>query len=430
LNQTDYYAVLEVSEQATEEEIKRAYFRKVRDHSPEQDPKGFQLVRTAYETLSDARKRADYDATRAFGGKISKWMDEAVQAMEEEEHETAIDLLKKVVALNPHAYAAWDMLGAAYYAEEEYGDAARVFRRLATEQPEVVSHHLHLGMCLAAVDQVDEARRAFLRAHELQPYNAQPCLHLARTYQKEEQWSQAIVWLERAIGADGKEDVFDFDALVELAMTYVLMGEAKRVREVGRRAERILPTDSEARSYGALRFAAVGASLHQLKAFEEAAIFFAVASRLAPHDAELKEFARVSNLCGRCMRELRQLIEDQRILEPVKQICVYVVHARLGIEGADDFKHVAQFAALTLRAYDRNRVEESVSVLKSDYPAVYEVVADCFKEFSRTTQPPPQYRTAPTTPHGTSGSPSYGSSGSGCVLVVFALLSLIHWLTR
>ncbi len=380
MNQTDYYAVLDVSEQATADEIKRAYFRKVREHSPEEDPTGFQLVRTAYETLSDPQKRSDYDATRAFGGQIREWMDEAVEAMEDEEFDTAIDLLKRVVALNPHAYAAWDMLGSAYFAEEEYGNARRVFLKLVQEQPDVASHHLHLGACLLEEDDLAAARSALRRAHELQPYNAQPCILLSRSYRESQDWEQAIQWLERAIGADGKEDMFDFDALVELATTYVLMGEPDRVHHIGIRAEKILPADPDARRYGAHRFAAVGAMLHQARAFQAAAAFFAVASRLAPHDAQLREIAHDTDVHSRALRELDRLVGDREVVEPLKPICAYMVYGNLGLDEAKEIKPVAERAARDLSYHTPFDLQQSVRAIERKYPAVYELASEFFRE--------------------------------------------------
>ncbi len=47
----EHYEVLGLAEGAGEQEIKRAYFRLVRQHSPEKDPEGFRRIREAYEAL-------------------------------------------------------------------------------------------------------------------------------------------------------------------------------------------------------------------------------------------------------------------------------------------------------------------------------------------------------------------------------------------
>jgi curved DNA-binding protein CbpA len=58
---TDPYAVLGLSRQASMVDIKKAYFKLVREHPPERDPEGFQRLRTAYEALRTPAARAITD---------------------------------------------------------------------------------------------------------------------------------------------------------------------------------------------------------------------------------------------------------------------------------------------------------------------------------------------------------------------------------
>jgi len=54
----DPYGVLGLDRQASEAEIKRAYFQRVRQFPPEREPEKFRDIRTAYEQLRDAESRA------------------------------------------------------------------------------------------------------------------------------------------------------------------------------------------------------------------------------------------------------------------------------------------------------------------------------------------------------------------------------------
>jgi curved DNA-binding protein CbpA len=57
----DPYSVLGLKRGASHEEIRRAYFRKVREHPPETDPEAFKAIRAAYEQLRSAEQRAVTD---------------------------------------------------------------------------------------------------------------------------------------------------------------------------------------------------------------------------------------------------------------------------------------------------------------------------------------------------------------------------------
>ncbi|MCP5110315.1 MAG: J domain-containing protein [bacterium] len=49
--------ILGVPLEATAEEIRAAYLRKVREHPPDRSPGEFERIRDAYETLRDPRRR-------------------------------------------------------------------------------------------------------------------------------------------------------------------------------------------------------------------------------------------------------------------------------------------------------------------------------------------------------------------------------------
>ena len=58
------YDTLGVSENATPDEIKRAYFAAVRQHRPETFPELFQKLTESVRVLGDAQKRGEYDQKR------------------------------------------------------------------------------------------------------------------------------------------------------------------------------------------------------------------------------------------------------------------------------------------------------------------------------------------------------------------------------
>ncbi|HMV07029.1 MAG TPA: DnaJ domain-containing protein [Accumulibacter sp.] len=65
----DYYAVLGIASDAPLAEIRQAYRRSAQQYHPDRNrspeaPERFRDVQEAYETLSDVRRRHDYDENR------------------------------------------------------------------------------------------------------------------------------------------------------------------------------------------------------------------------------------------------------------------------------------------------------------------------------------------------------------------------------
>lgn len=66
----DYYKTLGISNNATEKEIKTAYYKLAKIHHPDlnkgKNSELFKEITAAYDTLSDQTKRKEYDASRSF----------------------------------------------------------------------------------------------------------------------------------------------------------------------------------------------------------------------------------------------------------------------------------------------------------------------------------------------------------------------------
>jgi molecular chaperone DnaJ len=72
----DYYEILGVSKNSSEEEIKKAFYKLAHKYHPDKaggDEKKFKEINEAYQVLSDKKKRQQYDQFSAQGGPASGW---------------------------------------------------------------------------------------------------------------------------------------------------------------------------------------------------------------------------------------------------------------------------------------------------------------------------------------------------------------------
>ncbi len=88
---TDYYAILEVSPTATQNEIKRSYRRLARKYHPDLNQqardKHFKLLNEAYKILGEPAQRATYDQQRKLAAKRRKAAQEALALRQQQEQE-------------------------------------------------------------------------------------------------------------------------------------------------------------------------------------------------------------------------------------------------------------------------------------------------------------------------------------------------------
>jgi len=97
----NYYKILGVRANATQDDIKRKYIEMVKAFPPETHPEEFQRFRRAYETLRDPVKRGEYDLLRKYGGQLERIMEDAFEFLENEQPDKAVKLIRQALGISP-----------------------------------------------------------------------------------------------------------------------------------------------------------------------------------------------------------------------------------------------------------------------------------------------------------------------------------------
>ncbi|NJM70913.1 MAG: DnaJ domain-containing protein [Scytonema sp. RU_4_4] len=304
----ELYHILELSSGASADEIKQAYFQLVRKYSPEKDPERFQQIRIAYNTLCDPIARENYDVMQKYGDQVEDLIDQAEKKMQVEEWANAIPLLKQILILAPRIDVARDLLGLCYIHTENFDFAVKIYKALTKTNPDVSLYWNNLGcayklqaQCLKDGDFhktqfYNNARDCFEQAVKLESFNSAPYLDIAETYLDQKNYSQALAWAERAIGADGKADYNDFEALFFICRIHFYSDELEKIEVIEKRILSLLPKKSDIRQYAASRFANMGIEVAKLAAnatnfhlWRAAFQFLKAARNIEPNNVGIQE---------------------------------------------------------------------------------------------------------------------------------------------
>ncbi len=196
---TDYYKALRIRRTATPDEVKAAYRHWAKQFHPDLNPSPeaqseFQKIKEAYEVLSDAKRRGDYDAALNYTELIAKQKEEAGAAQarveflrQQQEAAKAAKAAEQSQAAPKTGSASASPSGPAYKAasaynneskklldlmkQSRYKDAEDLARKLIKEDPRAAIAWAALGDIYRARGDFKSASKHYVYAAQFDPDN-------------------------------------------------------------------------------------------------------------------------------------------------------------------------------------------------------------------------------------------------------------------
>lgn len=194
LSEKDYYGILGVSDDATQDEIRDSYYTLVKDFHPdvnqsipsdirEKAQEIFTAVNSAYETLSDSEKRKSYNSEE----EITELKTQAQSIYEAEiefkrgivllvqrNYEEAASKLSEALKINPEESAYIGAYAWARYlsTEDKNGTVTDIIgdlKRAIEINPSIAENYYYLGSINKSQGDVDNAEQNYLKAIETDP---------------------------------------------------------------------------------------------------------------------------------------------------------------------------------------------------------------------------------------------------------------------
>ena len=192
----NYYELLNIERGADANIIKRAYFSMVKIHSPDKDPEGFKAIRLAYETLSNQKRRSEYDSyfvlsatiplggSAAGSGELQNKLLAAREMIRENKYKQAAEFLTDIIGTNIDSEKSAATMVSEFYTEakrllaetllhmKKSGTAKKICEELLEKNPSDAETLLLRAKIAAIMGHTEKAGTYFNDAVNASPLNA------------------------------------------------------------------------------------------------------------------------------------------------------------------------------------------------------------------------------------------------------------------
>ena len=321
----DPFALLGVSEDADAPALKRAYYKKVRQHPPEKDPELFQRIRAAYELLSDPERRRHYLAERSHSEELTELLEEAERFANENRWASASRVLERAVVLAPHREHLYAQLSFTLYRSRKIRDAHYVIDRWMKLAPDSLDPWIHRAslelMRAANAPKLGEEERAGLgRAIQdyqevlrRDPRNAQALLDLGECHRISGDRDEAMRCFASIDSIEGILRQVQCEARVRLAALFIEFGDEMKLEELAAELAQRSRGEPELAEFLAWRFFELATKDPHPKPTREVLLPLEIAERLVPPPSELRDNLQRFRQYLRITDEAEQLCANSKI---------------------------------------------------------------------------------------------------------------------
>ena len=142
------YEILGIQEDADEKKIKRAYFKLIREYSPEKNPERFQEIRAAYERLLEEKDKPKHDFQLEFPEDDSfalSMFDQIQQLLEEGDYAKALLTAQEGIKYYQEAECFLYMYARCCMLEGKNGKGVKAYEKLVERFPDKLFYKSELA---------------------------------------------------------------------------------------------------------------------------------------------------------------------------------------------------------------------------------------------------------------------------------------------
>lgn len=383
----NFYELLGVTKQANNEQIKKAFFLKIKQiGGPERNPEEYKKLREAYDTLYNPIARAEYDSMSLYGEEINSLIKSAENEFEKEcpNYDLIIRDLKKAVVLGPQISRLRNLLGDAFFEKEDYKAAYEQYNKACKLDGTNPLYWSNFGMAAEKCDLFTVAEKSYKKAIEIDPNLPSNNINLAYFYYNRNRENEAYQIIEEAINADGVVDFADFSYFYHRVIMLIIDGNMEEVSKNIDEIIRIAKNDDD-KKFAAWMFWKFALELYEDKNYALISKITNAMLRLEPDCEEYQNFHKFSNDNCNAQDDYLRLQKDGRIHDIVKEFARIYVGSLGGFIKDDDYneqiKEVSDILDDFIDVYpDGKNIIDSVKILKNEYHYLFDLNKGFFNE--------------------------------------------------
>ena len=366
----DYFKELNIQIDASDNEVKNAYFNMTKKYPPEKFPKEYRVIRDAYETLIDKSKRDAY-ILETFDIEIKNILNEGIDLAKSEKYDLAVLNFEKVLKKYPDNSKVKKDLAVCLMRGRNYKKSSKILKELVIREPNNIEYYKLLINIYGDNYDLKNLEGVLKKSLNLKNVEVDFYLKLFEIYNESElrDYTKAIKVLK-----DGLENKNINSKKYKLYLKFLDLSDRLDCKDDFNKGCEALNGIILKDNYEEVKSSILNLLDRILKEFhfKNGVRLTSTALVLIDEKKDMETLEKIMNL-RRSFLELSRLYEDKSINEDFKKIVFYNAVSKFlkdDIEFNKDFERINQNFFNNLN-FESDELVKSIGKLKNDYRNVY-----------------------------------------------------------
>ncbi|GAA0067794.1 MAG: tetratricopeptide repeat protein [Clostridium perfringens] len=366
----DYFKELNIQIDASDNEVKNAYFNMTKKYPPEKFPKEYRVIRDAYETLIDKSKRDAY-ILDTFDIEIRNILNEGIDLAKSEKYDLAVVNFEKVLQRYPDNSKVKKDLAVCLMRGRNYKKSSKILKELVIREPNNIEYYKLLINAYGENYDIKNLESVLKKSLKLKNVEVDFYLKLFEIYNESElrDYTKAIKVLK-----DGLENKNINSQKYKLYLKFLDLSDRLDCKDDFNNGCEALSEITLRDNYEEVKISILNLLDRILKEFhfKNGVRLTSTALVLIDEKKDMETLEKIMSL-RRTFLELSRLYEDKSINEDFKKIIFYNVVSKFlkdDIEFNKEFERINQNFFNNFN-FENDELVKSIGKLKNDYRSVY-----------------------------------------------------------